>query len=233
MRGLIAVVLILILAGSCNKSSQQDYHFRGRLVKDCSGTPLANQKLRLYQKTNLFGGGGGDKGFATTDAAGNFDLACPDLDGLGVYLTYGSGGAETGKIIDGEIPVASSGANGRTFELGTFYERAEFVAAVDIRTGNAGGSQDTLYYGQSRIDYKVIYPITPGVRREVYKYRGAYMSSAPDTLFARIYWGIGRKDFDSSLNYRLTHRADEPQYRLFRMTASLCAEGPAAVLDIP
>jgi hypothetical protein len=228
----LVVIAVILLFASCGKKGDNPYHIKGKLVADCSGTPVAGIRLRVHQKTNLFGGGGGDKGFDTTDAAGNFDIICPDLNGLGTYLEYGSGD-DYEKTIFNDIPVSGTGDNSRVYDLGTVFEQATFSTALKIDIGTSRPTADTLYYGRSRIDYDIIAPMNAGTYQKAFSGSGMVISNTDDSSRMSIFWGIGRKDFDSALNYRSQHRADEPQYHLVTTSVPPCIQGNTVTLSIP
>jgi hypothetical protein len=230
MRYPVYLLICFMLLGSCRKNSDNPYHFKGRLVKDCSGTPLAGYKLRLHQKGDLFNSGGGEKGTATTDAQGYFDLVCGDLSGLGTYLRYGQDKPFDVNVFD---DLTGLKATDRTFELGTIYERATFTTSLDIQTGSSHPVSDTLFIGRHRSNYDTIHPMNAGTIRKTFTAERLAITGRLDSSVTSIFWGIGRKDFDSALNYSLTHKATEPQYHRINISAGPCAPANTVTLQIP
>lgn len=237
MKQFYLLVSMLLLLAACDKQPRA-ITITGRLMEDCSGTPIAGRHLRV---SNVDYSGWADKesnqnagsGVTASDGTFSFSIEASGVDEFELH-DDDSGGSWL-QSFNG--PVAPN----NTCDVGALYNRFEQQGTFTVRVTATFPGTDTLYYGTSRSgdSIRILHPIVPAtlrfmraVSRSEAGYGAPLSFTKPDST--DIHWGIGRLAFDSSVSHLLQQGGNVRAYQRFRLALYPCAPGDGiAELVIP
>src|SRR5262245_42587398 len=125
---------LVFSASSCRKNSngRGTVTITGKLLQDCSGTPIAKMPLDFYLKSHntMVGGESGIIGHTMTDSEGNFSVTGTNFGdgGLSVYQDFNDPKGHR-FVYDYTI----SGGNGSIINLGNVYYMYDVSLAVKFQ----------------------------------------------------------------------------------------------------
>ncbi|MBW6484357.1 MAG: hypothetical protein K0B10_15040 [Vicingaceae bacterium] len=129
----ILAAIVISITGCEKEENKEKMMLSGRILKDCSGVPLANFGLeaivstrRIVKATDYY--------YFDTDANGNFNLL---IEEIGTVVLRAAAGA---KLLD-DIPGTQSELN-----LGTFMASPSTSFVYRIKVNNPYNVGDTLYF---------------------------------------------------------------------------------------
>ena len=217
---------IFFLVG-CDKAGKQHGTFMatGRLLSDCSNTPLANTPVSIsfYEESSSSRGRpfSGVVGSGTTSSDGTFSVEC---------AYYGD---------DGYVSLTSDGINissqayipERRMDFGTIYREIAYSGLARISVSVPYTSSDTLFFGNnaSYSPETAVFPIA-SVQTVPFTQiiRWTSLQDAGlnrDTIRGANFWGIGRAQFDSAVSSKL----DPPNF--WQLNLRRCSD-PVDVTDV-
>lgn len=204
MKGVIFfVVFAVILHGGCKKldGPTGQITITGKLVTDCSLSPLAGYKLRFV---GVDGGVSGNNytelGNTTTDAQGRFSITVDNVQAENNQMYY----MPTDNVGDGQLIVDRYRWNGQT-ESGKTYDwgyvfknsavETKINARLHVNTARFGAN-DSLYIGLGKIFSKGFFPV-PSLASISFTY-GSFLG-IPSNSYAVDYlrWAKTRREYDS------------------------------------
>jgi len=194
--------LLLLTASSCRKifgGIDGTITYKGRILRDCSGTPLAFQTVDISFKPD-YNPFNSNKEVAdehtTTDQYGNFCITVPHPGAGKIQLWHDLGTNHPYLFVD-DYGVTYT-KPGDTIDLHTIYMNDLWkYCVVNIHLGNT--RSDTLYFGTGSSTYKTIYPVKKG-QSTVFTFAEPLTPSSlqyqDSFLFAKAY---SKKSYDSLL----------------------------------
>jgi hypothetical protein len=221
----------LILTG-CSKGidgGSPTITIKGRIMRDCSGAPVAGMTLDFYVVSDnaTAGGKSGIIGHTTTDADGNFSMTGANYgDGtLSVYQNFNDSRAYRFVY---NYPISVVG--GSEITLGDIYY--QYRTSLAVRFSRAANKPtDTLYFGEFRnrtIGYAVGQAIDGFTYYSAYDLNGEQLPYAEEKKWV---WGIGMADYAKAAAILDEMKNDNnPQYyHLIRVTPGVCNDDTAFV----
>lgn len=233
-------ILLLILSStvfySCyQKNNRGTFTIQGRLVTDCSNVPVPNYDLIFSVPKGYLNSSGKDIGECSTDSAGYFTVTCTNPGNYALELYHRDNPYSKGNPINHLGYFASEA--GKTYNWGYIYNTVTQHAIIKINIQNTHKPTDTLLIGTQTQeigflagDKRILYPMS-GTSTQTYTvtYAGKTLPYSPYIL---IYYGIGRKDFDSAF-YAYNANIPTPQYHVIKADAALCGYPDTTVVSIP
>ncbi|MEO6832324.1 MAG: hypothetical protein ABI169_08980 [Chitinophagaceae bacterium] len=189
--------LFLVTVCGCKKlaSNNGTFTYKGHILKDCSGTPVALQSVDISFKSGdlLFSSGApATIEHTTTDMDGNFSVTVPN-PGSGSVKVFHDYNSDNPYIFVNTYPLIA--ASGDTLDFGTIYITVGKYCVINAHTGVS--RSDTLYIGASRGDYRTIYPVIQG-QSTILSFdesvQSAILPYRSDFALVKAY---GKKAFDS------------------------------------
>jgi hypothetical protein len=175
----------------------------GRLLRDCSNTPLDNAPVSIHFNENPSIGGRrsylGVVGSGTTAGDGSFSIEC---------AYYGNDGAVT--VESDSLSISSAaGFSNRRVDFGTLYRQVAYSGHVRVSVNVPYTPSDTLFISNNA-GYSLVTAVHPIAPIQTVPYtqiiRWSSLQDAarnPDSIRAATFWGIGRAQFDSAISAQL------------------------------
>lgn len=224
---LIAVCCGLMFLG-CNKSDDTPsggnvYHIKGKLIKDCSGTPMSHYAIRLLSGTTTIARD-------TTDANGNFDITCDTLtfDVMAVHDTIGA-------TSDYMIRRQFTGMRfGNTYDWGTINKSWVTRALFKITVTDATAMPDGNLYVAMPFSTPQIYAVSAGNQTIIdwFVYGSGYEDFQMNSHY-RLYWGCTRQELDSVINLSPANDMYRSPYHLLTAPYKLCGLADTVYVTLP
>jgi hypothetical protein len=225
MKAIVPICIFVLFVAGCIKTPKDEhYSIKGKMLKDCNGTPLALYGLTLHYKASLFDDKNDRDWTTTTDLQGNFTF--PNIPGnyRGNLYLYSQDHQPWG----GNFDTPFGAIDGQTIDLGTFYEEFKMftVARFNVNT-NSFSPSDTLYIGGVTDDFQYYYPVPVSVivsDSELSLNSGIGQGNPKGWGFV---WGRNKRDFDSArLNANMA-------YHLVYSKIGICTLPDTTFLSIP
>jgi hypothetical protein len=139
------ILTILLFASCLGTSNKKELVVKGRILLDCSGKPLANNKIELRGERTLLGNPVYEE--TTTDAEGNFAFTYKPKGGQFLLIRSDS----HGRLID-LVP------EGKNIDLGEIYTYHVTSFIYKLKVLNPYTADDTLYFRHMDLTHMIMMP---------------------------------------------------------------------------
>ena len=219
---IITVLLAVSFLAACKKSKEGpvpiNFTLKGRLLKDCSGIPVANERLNILSRQfAVISNGYGRKeiGSGSTDIEGYFSIICARFERGGIiYLKQSWADSNTGGI---DVEARA----GDVIDIGDVYEH--YTAASVLQFNFAQSHTDTLFV--ANWDATDTFFVYPAAGTQYVRLSRSYVGKPVQNYFA--YYGFGSAGLKQpaqgvgGVNIRAEHAFE------------ICGPGDTTVVNIP
>jgi len=227
MKKLLIAVFCGLMLFSCKKPDNSSpngraYHITGRLIKDCSGTPLSHYPIRLLSGTTTIARD-------TTDANGNFNITCDTLT-FDVMAVHDTNTATSDYIIRRQFAGMSFG---NTYDWGTINKSWTTRALFKITVTNGAAMHDSLYVATPfSIPQNFYVPTGSHIITDWYVSGSGWEDFQLNSSY-KLYWGRTQQELDSVISLSPSNDIYRSQYHLLTAPYKLCGPADTTYITLP
>lgn len=205
------------------------YTLKGRILRDCSGTPIAGAKLRVSFSSGsvLNPEYDASAGSGTTAADGTFQIECENHGSGLISLHSDAGNTGVNWVNDYEI----ANTEDATLDFGTLYETFQLTLLVKF-TATSLSLNDTLYFGEYKtrswdtvvgLNGSIVFASTSESFGDRPPYQGV----------RRLAWGIGLSDYHRAIDSLESSSNSGVNYHVVASKLNICDERDTTNVLVP